>query len=457
MRWKPERGEYPARPTNLIVPFGAGGGSDTYARIFKKAIEDDQLLPVPVVIHNRGGAGATIGSRYVRDAAPDGYTVLLLHEAIITAKYSGMVRYGPEAFDAVACTGQLGMVIAVAADSPYRTLEELVAAARRRPGELSFAVNRGALTHVAGLQLEQAAPGATFRFPQSGGGNERFVDLIGGHVDVSGFSIEEFMRFRSSGDGGDPKLRGLAHLGAERNPAAPDLPTAREQGYDIININRFYWWVPKGTPRDRIGVLASALHQALETGYVKDQMAQAHCERIFLTGRGLEQQIAATEQQIARVEFSKPQGVPNMERLMMFAVALLLGAWAVQTRRLRWQIGTAAVLGTCLLVGQAWEGIDGWSLFVGLASAAVLVWHLRPLVQERLAALCVFWTLGYVMGLTFAWGDFRWLTILYVLLVGVTLAQGNVRHLPVLGLIAQTLGFGLYAVFALLFEVPLPP
>ncbi len=455
--WKPERAEYPARPINLIVPFGTGGGSDAYARLFKTAIDENHLLPVPLVIHNRGGAGATIGSRYVRDASPDGYTVLLLHEAIITAKYSGMVRYGPEAFDPVACTGQLGMVIAVADDSPYHSLNELVAAAREHPGELSFAVNRGALTHVAGLQLEGAAPGAKFRFPQSGGGAERYKDLIGGHVDVSGFSIEEFLRFRAGGAGESQKLRGLAYLDDRRNPAAPEVPTAREQGYDIININRFYWWVPQGTPPDRIATLANVLREALDTEFLKQRMAEAYYEPVFLTGRELARQLQKTENQVAQVEFSKPQGVPNMERLMMIAVALLLGAWVIQTGRKTLQIAAAALLAACLVLGHYDERIEGWGLFAGLAGSVFILPNCLPLLQDRRTALCIGWTLGYALSLTFGWGDFRWLTILYVLLIGGTLTDWSWPRLPVLGLIAQTLGFGLYAVFTLLFEVPLPP
>lgn len=82
-------GEWPRRPVKVVVPFGAGGGSDTFARIVQRAVRDQHLLPQPLVIINVPGAGATIGSRRVKDARPDGYTLLMLHEAILTAKYSG--------------------------------------------------------------------------------------------------------------------------------------------------------------------------------------------------------------------------------------------------------------------------------------------------------------------------------------------------------------------------------
>ena len=104
---------YPHRPIKLVVPFGPGGGTDTYARIIEKAIEDENLLPVPLVIINLEGAGATIGSRRVKNARPDGYTMMVLHDAILTAKYSGTVNYGPEAFKPVAATGEVGMIVAV--------------------------------------------------------------------------------------------------------------------------------------------------------------------------------------------------------------------------------------------------------------------------------------------------------------------------------------------------------
>lgn len=454
--WNPPRAEYPARPIDVVVPFGAGGGSDVFARIFKTAFDENEILPVPLVIQNRGGAGATIGSRYVRDAAPDGYTMLFLHDAIITAKYSGMVRYGPEAFEPVALTGELGMVIAVAADSEYETLKELMDAAREKPGALSFAVNRGALTHVAGLQLEQAEPGAKFQFPQSGGGNDRLIDLLGHHVDATGFSMEEYLRYRDDEDGETPQLRGLAYLGVERNPAAPDVRTAVEQGYDVNLINRFYWWVPKGTPPERVQVLAQALQKALQTEYVKQQMAAGHYEPIFRTGKELKQTLEESESQIAQVEFTKPQGVPDMQRIVIITVALLLVVWAMQAGERSLQIATVASLFLCLLIGWSTESVEGWSMFLILAGVAILGYHLRPLLRERIALVSAALTVGYVACLTLGWGDFRWLTLSYIILIGGTLMSKSRLQLGVLTLIAQTLAFGLYGGFRFVFEVPLP-
>lgn len=132
---------YPQRPIKVIVPFSAGGGSDTFARIIQRAIEDQELLPEPLVIVNVPGAGGTIGSRRVKDARPDGYTLLLLHDGIMTAQHSGQAAYGPEAFEPVAGTGDVGLVIAVTDDSPYQSLEHLMRVVVDEPDTILFSAN----------------------------------------------------------------------------------------------------------------------------------------------------------------------------------------------------------------------------------------------------------------------------------------------------------------------------
>ena len=182
---------YPAKAIKVIVPFAAGGGSDSFARIIQSAVEDEHLLAEKLVIVNVPGAGGTIGSRRVKHARPDGYTVLLLHEGMMTAKYSGTAAYGAEAFEPIAGSGDATQVIAVRGGSSYQDLQDLMTVAADRPDEIIFAANIGAPSHFAGLMLEQAASGAKFRYTQTGGGAKRFAALQGGHVNVSAFSIAE--------------------------------------------------------------------------------------------------------------------------------------------------------------------------------------------------------------------------------------------------------------------------
>ena len=204
------------------------------------------------MIINVPGAGGTIGSRRVKNARPDGYTLLLLHEGILTAKHSGASAYGPEAFSPIAGTGDATQVVAVSGDSSIRDLTALMKTATEMPDTIIFSANIGAPSHFAGLMLESESPGSKFRYTQNGGGAKRFAALQGGHVDVSSFSVAEYVQFQQDG------MRALAILGEKRHSDLPDLPTAGEQGFDVISQNMQFWWAPLGTPKERIGKIADA-------------------------------------------------------------------------------------------------------------------------------------------------------------------------------------------------------
>lgn len=124
---------YPERPIHIVVPYDAGGGSDTFVRILQKGISEDQLLDQPLVIINQPGGSGTIGSREVKNADPDGYKILCHHNAIITAKLAETVDYGPEAFEPIAMTGEMSMVILVRDDSPIKNIVDLLQTAKDKP------------------------------------------------------------------------------------------------------------------------------------------------------------------------------------------------------------------------------------------------------------------------------------------------------------------------------------
>ncbi|MFT4557868.1 MAG: tripartite-type tricarboxylate transporter receptor subunit TctC [Planctomycetaceae bacterium] len=318
---------YPARPIKLVVPFGPGGGSDTFGRIIKRGIDEAGLLPQPFVIINRPGGSATIGSRYVRDAKPDGYTLLLLHNGIITAKYSGKVNYGPEAFDPVASTGGIGMVVVVKDTSRFETLTQLLDECKAKPDTVTNGVNLGAPTHFAALQLEQAFLGAKFRFTQSGDGADRAIKLAGDHIEVSSFSVSEYVDFKSR------SLRAIAYLGKERHSALPEVPTAREQGIDVVYRNRHYWWFPKGTPPECVDYIANVLKQAMQTEDVRDELAERKIEPNFLQGREFADYI---DQQVAdakTVGQQKTPDVPDIPAGVGWALVACVVAMFVERRR----------------------------------------------------------------------------------------------------------------------------
>lgn len=253
----PALAKYPDKPIKLIVPFRAGGGSGALAHTIQSAIEKYKLLPQPIAIVDVDGAGGTIGSRRVKDAKPDGYTFLQIHGSIFATKAAGRVNFGPEAFEPVIETTSSCVYLAVPASSPFKSFKDVVAEGKSHPGKIKAADSIGGITHFAIAALE-AATGAKFGIVHTGGTSKRFASLKGGHTQMAFMSTGWLKR------GGD-QLRGLLFLGDKRLPQAPDMPTAKELGYDITSCLIRRYWAPKGTPADRIKVFADAVEAAMKT------------------------------------------------------------------------------------------------------------------------------------------------------------------------------------------------
>ena len=385
---------YPQRPIKVVVPFAAGGGSDTFARLLQRASDTENVLPVPLVIVNVPGAGGTIGSRRVKNARPDGYTLLLLHDAILTAQYSGQANYGPEAFEPVAGTGDVGLVIAVPEDSRYQSLDELMAAAKSNPDEIRFSANLGAPVHFTGLMLESAAGGGKdvrFRFVQHGGGAKRLAALLGGHADVSGFSVAEYLQYHEGG------IRALAYCGEERHPAV-DAPTAIEQGYDVVSRNMQFWWAPKGTDPHRISYLAGVLEQLMNSDEVRQELSRQQIEPVFLTGNALQQEIERRAARIAAVSQRPPLPLPDLPVIVLLAVCV----------------------SGIVVVAQSVAGKTRSSADTMPDS------RFRVVTQNLTVLLTLVITVLYVLSLQSGWIDFHPVTFLFVFLAGWIIAS-NLR------------------------------
>lgn len=422
-----ETDEYPARPIKLVIPFNPGGGSDTFGRIIvQDGIEKNNLLPVPLVPINRPGGSSTIGSRYVRDAKPDGYTLLLLHDALITAKYSGTVTYGPEVFEPIAGTGEIGLCVAVHEDSPYHTLKDLMDAAAEKPDEIVYGVNMGAPSHFLALRMEHAQPGVKFRYTQAGDGTDRFQKLKGGHIHAATFAATELINFKGQG------LRGLAIFSPERRDSLPDLPTAVEQGIDIIEVNSQYWWFPKGTPQDRVAYMADVLQLAMQTDSVRERLAELHIPPRFLSGPAhrlyLDQRIKAAE----AVGKQESPDVPNIPAYVGAAllVCLVFIGWNARTQ------STPDLAATSIESGGGSES-NGFGPGVKRA----------VLVIATLAA--------YVFAMQLGVG-FAWATVAVVVALGLVLASDWKRILLPLAETAVIVAFGIQYVLTQIVVTDLP-
>lgn len=418
-------GVYPDRAIEIIVPFAPGGGSDTFARILKAEVEEQKLLPQPLVIINAPGAGGTVGSRRAMNAAADGYTVLFLHDAILTAKFSGKALYGPEAFEQIAGTGRTGMVIAVHEDSPYENLNDLLEQAAEQPETVTFAANMGAPSHFAGLMLEQAHGSAQFRFAQIGGGADRFASIKGQHAQVTAFSLEEYLRFEPEG------IKALAFLGRDRHWRLPNLATAVEQGVNVQHSVMQYWWMPKNTPEDRRLRFAAMLEKVMQSDRFIEKLTQMKVDPVYITGDDLAKHLAENEAALAKVDPGAESPLPNLPLTLMVLTAVF-GAGAffvrIRTNKPKKTDDNAADK----------PSLTSW--FVAIAALCMVCFYALSMILWELP-------LGIATGL-------------FVVLLGLALTLrdrlGNRwRSIAVLVVVACGLGGLFYVVFTRLFEIGL--
>lgn len=293
---------YPEKPIKIVVPFAAGGGSDAIARVFQNAIKANNLTDVPVVVTNVAGPGGRIGSRTVKDAEPDGYTILMNHMTLLTSEATGLADFGYRDFESIAGTGDVCMTVVVKDDSPFDTLEDALNAAKEDPDALTYGVNLGALNHMGGLLLQNTNEGSAFRFVQIGGDVANYTNVAGGHIDITAISAGQFNANKTGG------IRGLAVLSDERHPAMPEVPTAKEQGYDLSFCFEYWWLAPKGTPADRVEKLADMLEGAMETEEVKEAFSKRLTLPIFRRGDELANYL---ESEFKKIEPIASQAIQN--------------------------------------------------------------------------------------------------------------------------------------------------
>jgi tripartite-type tricarboxylate transporter receptor subunit TctC len=255
---------FPERPIKIIVPTNAGGEVDTLVRIFQRAFQENNLLPVKTVVVNMPGAGGTLGTRKIKDAPADGYTIGVWTPGIVTSKAMGIAKYDHSAFEIIGRTGYSDLGFGVSSKSGLNSVQELIERSKADPNSVQVATNIGLPVHLIPLMFAEGA-GIDFKFIQIGGGAKRLSSILGGHTDMAMFSLLAFIQYKSSG------IKPLVVLSEERTPLFPDVPTAREVGVDLVMRDTRIWLAPKGTPPERIELIATALRNAMELPEVEKE------------------------------------------------------------------------------------------------------------------------------------------------------------------------------------------
>ncbi|OYW34670.1 MAG: ABC transporter substrate-binding protein [Rhizobiales bacterium 12-66-7] len=264
---------YPDRPITLIVPWGAGGGTDAVARIIGSLIERDLGQPVAVV--NRTGGQGVVGHQAIADAAPDGYTIGLLTVEIAMMHWAGLTKLDPSSYTPIALVNEDAAGLQVRADAPYKTAQEVIDDVKKNPGKFKASgTGQGGIWHLAlaGMLSSLKVDPASVPWVPSAGAAPGLQDLMAGGVQIVTCSLPEA---RSLIDAG--RVKSLAIMGKERSKLMPNIPTLKEATGSDWTIGAWRGIAgPKGLPKEVSDKLIASVKKAYESKEYQE----------FLTNRG---------------------------------------------------------------------------------------------------------------------------------------------------------------------------
>jgi tripartite-type tricarboxylate transporter receptor subunit TctC len=237
---------YPERPVKLIIPWAAGGDTDATQRPFAELAK--KYLDQPLVVVNITGASGTVGAREARGAPPDGYTLLSIHDYVHATYWTGVSDIAYKDFDPVCLITSTPEIMTAHGKAPWSNMKELVADAKKRPGEITVGATLGSTSHLFPAKVEQLA-GVKLKYVSYEGLAPRMTAILGGHIQLTDSNLTQLDKVRA----GQLKVLGIAT--EKRHPEIPDVPTLREQGIDLVYaVNRGYV-VPRGTPEAAVARL----------------------------------------------------------------------------------------------------------------------------------------------------------------------------------------------------------
>ncbi len=265
---------YPAKPVKMIVPYAPGGGVDILGRI--TAARLSERLGVQVVVESRGGAGTVIGTEAVVKSAPDGYTLLFSNPAVSAnpalndkLPYDTMKQLAPVCVVAASFN-----VLVVHPSLPVKSVRELVAMAKAKPGQLNYAsAGEGSAIYLAMAMFQSTAGIDVVHIPYKGAG-PALVDVVGGQVPMMFIASPPAVTYVNAG-----KLRGLGVSSIKRLAVLPEIPTIAESGYPGFEVNNWYGVLaPAETPSAIVARLNSEINAVIASADVKERMAALGAE-----------------------------------------------------------------------------------------------------------------------------------------------------------------------------------
>jgi tripartite-type tricarboxylate transporter receptor subunit TctC len=284
---------YPAKPIRLIVPFPPGGGTDILSRLVAQKLTESAKWTV--VADNRAGAGGTIGITEAAKAAPTGYDLVMGQKDNMVVGpwlYKNLPWDPTKDFAPIAHVAYTPVIIATSANSRFKTLADVVAAAKAAPDTITYgSPGNGTTIHLAGDLFEKAA-GIKIRHVPYKGSNPAMMDALAGNVDLLVSSVPSAMGQIKSG-----KLRPLAVTSAKRSTSLPDVPTVAEQGFKDFDVSTWYGvFAPAGTPKEIVTAVNAEINKLLATAEMKDAIHAQGAEPQAMTPEQFGAQLKADYQ-----------------------------------------------------------------------------------------------------------------------------------------------------------------
>jgi tripartite-type tricarboxylate transporter receptor subunit TctC len=273
----PAKAEIPCGTAKLIVPWGAGGGTDVIFRILVEAANKHGAKPQIQVV-NIGGQGGNKGAKEAVKAKPDGCTLFAIHQSALSSFLTGRVDFTWDAFEPVALMTRTPTIYGANANVPYSNLQELQAYAKEHPNEVLAGGTLGSTSHFAMLELQDAM-GVEFKHISYDGTRQRMTALLANNIQLGEINLASAKKYIQTGE-----LKALAITTEERNPEIPDVPTAKEQGFDlVIGVDRGVV-LPKGASKEVVDYYIDILRKVANDPEVQAAMTAKGSSMPFTAG-----------------------------------------------------------------------------------------------------------------------------------------------------------------------------
>jgi tripartite-type tricarboxylate transporter receptor subunit TctC len=259
------RAAYPDRPVKLIVPWAAGGDTDAIFRPFGQQLQ--KHLGQTVVVANVTGASGTAGAREAKGSPPDGYTLYAVHDYIHSTYYTGVADVAYTDFEPICSVSNTPSVLTASPKTKWSSWQELAADAKARPGQITVGATLGSTSHFFPALIEKAG-GVKFKYVSYEGLAPRMNAILGGHIDLTDSNLTQ----KGKVDAG--QLKFLAVATEKRLADAPNVPTLKELGVNVVYAVTRGIMVPKGTPADVIARLEDACQKSTSEAKFSEDMAK---------------------------------------------------------------------------------------------------------------------------------------------------------------------------------------